>query len=486
MPSPEDAGRDLGDASVGGTDANDVDAGLTQDAGAQDDAGSEMDASVDAGIDAGPGNPCDTANGGCDSLTVCTVVNEQAACGACPAGYSGDGVTGCVDLDECTTLADAGCGATAFCTNTPGAFRCSERPIGTVTFEPQGTQAVGDTGATPHLQPCPQNQVSIGYSFGVNSISKITYATSVCSELTLGGPGPTGYVLTTTLPSVSPDARVCPANEVVVGMALATGVDLQSMTVRCAPISVQFDANTGFSMVTGTPHDLARFPYTTSPASNTGVACAAGAVGAGEVTYGGQYLFAYGMRCITPALRFTVPTISFGSTTDTPVIGTTGTSTDYRDLCPTGQMVTGIQLESQWRSFAVECGTPFFDLPLRVAVSPALPLGYHGMIAPRFAVSCPSNAAVTQFEMYTSSSSLIALTMNCAPLTAPSATPAWTVSVEPSTQAARLGTSVTPDKLTVCPAGQVAVGVKSKLTAQSNGYTTLTHLGLVCAAPQVP
>ena len=108
VPPTPDAGPDPVDASVPGSNA-----GVVQDAGAQDDAGladagSEQDAGAgeDAGIDAGPGDLCTIGNGGCDPLTV---VNGQASCGACPAGYSGDGVTGCVDLDECTTIPDAGC-----------------------------------------------------------------------------------------------------------------------------------------------------------------------------------------------------------------------------------------------------------------------------------------------------------------------------------------------------------------------------------------
>ena len=186
-------------------------------------------------------------------------------------------------------------------------------------------------------------------------------------------------------------------------------------------------------------------------------------------------------------MRFDVPTLSFGTTSDAPFIGVNASSPQYRDLCPAGQVVTGIQLEGQWRSFAVECGTPLFDLPLRVAVTPGRPLAHHGALAPRFALSCPWNTALTQFEMFTGSSFIAVLTMSCAPFTGANTTQPWTVSVDPTMQAARLGSAAaTPNQATTCPAGQVAVGVQSSMTPQSNSYVTLTDLGVVCAAPQVP
>lgn len=38
---------------------------------------------------------CALAGGGCDPLTVCSMVAGKPVCGACPAGYGGDGVRGC-------------------------------------------------------------------------------------------------------------------------------------------------------------------------------------------------------------------------------------------------------------------------------------------------------------------------------------------------------------------------------------------------------
>jgi hypothetical protein len=53
-------------------------------------------------------NECVTANGGCDSLTTCTNSPGSFTCGACPAGYTGTGATGCVPV-TCSGVPDPTC-----------------------------------------------------------------------------------------------------------------------------------------------------------------------------------------------------------------------------------------------------------------------------------------------------------------------------------------------------------------------------------------
>jgi hypothetical protein len=104
-------------ATIGDDDA---DAGPTPDAGLTD---------TDPDSDAGPTTDCVRHNGGCDPLTVCSDNAGTHTCGACPAGYSGDGATGCHDIDECATN-NGGCDRTTSCTNTLGAHACGACPPG--------------------------------------------------------------------------------------------------------------------------------------------------------------------------------------------------------------------------------------------------------------------------------------------------------------------------------------------------------------------
>jgi hypothetical protein len=76
-------------------------------------------------------DPCTVDNGGCDALTVCDSEQGRVTCGACPAGYSGDGTSGCVASapGPCATN-NGGCDALTSCTETDGQATCSACPSG--------------------------------------------------------------------------------------------------------------------------------------------------------------------------------------------------------------------------------------------------------------------------------------------------------------------------------------------------------------------
>ncbi|MEY4575682.1 MAG: hypothetical protein RL701_385, partial [Pseudomonadota bacterium] len=65
----------------------------------------------------------------CDSHVTCVNTAGSYTCGACPAGYSGDGRTVCTDVDECAN-GSAQCSPVSTCTNTPGSFDCGVCPAG--------------------------------------------------------------------------------------------------------------------------------------------------------------------------------------------------------------------------------------------------------------------------------------------------------------------------------------------------------------------
>ena len=239
-------------------------------------------------------------------------------------------------------------------------------------------------------------------------------------------------------------------------------------------------------IVIGTEHELVRYPSASSPASTNDVACPANTVGSGGTVYGAGYLFDFGLRCVKPSLRFDVPSISFGATTDTATIGVNSGTASTRDLCPAGQVVTGLEVADSFRSFAVECSTPVFDLPLRVALSPADTLAHRGLIAPQTAYTCFVGGALTRVEFFTQSTVILGrMGLSCAGFTA-STMPTWDLNVGATNVAVSVSPYPGTPKSTTCPAGQVAVGVLSSFMTQSNNYRTLSHLALVCAVPRVP
>jgi len=66
----------------------------------------------------------------CDSLTICTPhADGTRECGACPLNYTGDGYTGCVDVDECATN-HGDCDPLVTCLNYPGSSGCGSCPPG--------------------------------------------------------------------------------------------------------------------------------------------------------------------------------------------------------------------------------------------------------------------------------------------------------------------------------------------------------------------
>ncbi|TPV94076.1 MAG: hypothetical protein B7733_17240 [Myxococcales bacterium FL481] len=99
---------------------------------------------------------CDADNGGCDPLTTCEPVGDhERVCGPCPAGYSGHGETGCVDIDECREDTDVCDDDPDACVNLEGAYDC-------VCPEDAPGVGVGSEGCGGEPSPA----LTLGYQFG--------------------------------------------------------------------------------------------------------------------------------------------------------------------------------------------------------------------------------------------------------------------------------------------------------------------------------
>jgi Calcium-binding EGF domain len=101
-----------------------------------------------------------------------TPSNDKKSC-KCLAGYKGDAVKGCVDVNECADAKSTICPANLACENTPGAFKCVTLVCGAnskaingkctcdLGFEGDATKGCTDINecADPKSTLCPANQV---------------------------------------------------------------------------------------------------------------------------------------------------------------------------------------------------------------------------------------------------------------------------------------------------------------------------------------
>ncbi len=85
----------------------------------------------------------------CDLLTTCTNMPGGFKCGDCPSGYTGTGLTGCTDINECATN-NGGCDPLTTCTNTIGGPRkCGNCPPGYTGTGDTGCVDINECASTP-------------------------------------------------------------------------------------------------------------------------------------------------------------------------------------------------------------------------------------------------------------------------------------------------------------------------------------------------
>jgi len=84
----------------------------------------------------------------CDALTSCTNSTGGFSCGNCPSGYTGTGLSGCNDINECSTN-NGGCDTLTTCTNTAGSRTCGPCPNGYSGTGATGCTNINDCAGSP-------------------------------------------------------------------------------------------------------------------------------------------------------------------------------------------------------------------------------------------------------------------------------------------------------------------------------------------------
>ncbi|HXK19002.1 MAG TPA: hypothetical protein VNG33_14420 [Polyangiaceae bacterium] len=207
----------------------------------------------------------------------------------------------------------AGAGASAL-----GGSGGAVKPTG-LTLADTTTDAVHELNAvnTPFSERCPAGQVLVGFNGTVddpadpNGKTYLRSAQAICGKLAVSASEP--YTVTVTqadpLPmhevaSTQMQMALCPANQVMTGFAGRSGLWMDSVDVRCAPLSI-LGASPQFLLVVGTPAKAGTIGGPSGGSPFDPVECAAGDLAVGQIIrtmYAGAVLGAFGIECATASL----------------------------------------------------------------------------------------------------------------------------------------------------------------------------------------
>lgn len=184
-------------------------------------------------------------------------------------------------------------------------------------LSPSGTavDVVREVGTNGDLyeESCPDGQVLIGFHGSIDAPGGDQYlrgAQGICGTLAVSESAP--YVVTVseagTLPVhglEAPQAQmaVCPPNQVMTGFAGRSGLWMDSVDVRCAPLTILGQSPT-FLLVVGTPSKAGTIGGTGGSPFDP-LECAAGDVAVGQLIrpiYSGDVLGTFGVQCATLVL----------------------------------------------------------------------------------------------------------------------------------------------------------------------------------------
>jgi hypothetical protein len=175
-----------------------------------------------------------------------------------------------------------------------------------------------DAGGTEYLERCPENEVLIGFHGTVDAPDApdgetyLRSAQAICGSLSIGETEPWAITVTETQPllmheiaSTEVQTARCPANQVMVGFAGRSGLWMDSVDVRCAPLTI-LGVSPSFLLVAGTASKAATIGGATGGSPFDPLECAAGSVAVGQLIrtiHSGVVLGAFGVQCAAITLE---------------------------------------------------------------------------------------------------------------------------------------------------------------------------------------
>lgn len=420
------------------------------------------DATADAASDASPDAVGDSAPDAASDAAMCALTVCGTAC-----------VDTKTDVANCGSCGHA-CSAGAACL--AGSCGVLLPALGGPITE---TAALGNTaGGTSSVESCPAPQVLTGINVQTNAY--LRHVQGVCSKLVLGADGTLSTTPGTTLPdhggaiSGTAGSTSCPANQVMVGFTGRSGLLVDQLALRCAPVKA-----------TGTGPYTATFGAitTATPAGGTGgaaganVDCPAGQVASIVHMSNGDGVDSFRVQC----RKLNVFGVTRGATTNTALVGNAGGGASFVDVCPDGQIFSGldVQVSSYIVRAAVRCRSLSpLDLfgPWSILQSPGTVMAMHGALTGTAATGeCALGTMATGF---TGRAGLLVDNVQLACAASGTAGSGSFTLGAASTSPALGGAGGAAFMPVACPAGSIAIGANIRA---GNGVDAF---GLVCA-PEV-
>lgn len=167
------------------------------------------------------------------------------------------------------------------------------------------------TGGTSFDDACPNNQVLIGFRGTIDGAymgAGIRSIGGVCGTLSVGAASP--YAVTTSSggqlpernsPTTGVEMAMCPANQVVVGFSGKSGMYMEALSFRCAPLSITGNSPT-FQLQVGNATNTGLLGDENTGADFAAINCAAGEVAVSQMINAGDAIDNFGLRCAALSL----------------------------------------------------------------------------------------------------------------------------------------------------------------------------------------